>query len=55
MEYTIVKTFTTERVYTIVADSEEEALEYIEDNPNLYDEEECDEKTMVNGEVWYDC
>lgn len=54
MKYQIVKTVTNERVYEVEADSAQEALEKIDDNPNLFDDEEITEKTTVNGEEWYD-
>lgn len=54
MIYQIVKAVTTERTYEVEANSAEEAMEYVDSNPNLYDDEEISEKITINGEDWYD-
>lgn len=54
MKYQIVKAVTTERTYEVVATSEEEAKEFVNRNPNLYEDEEISEKITINGEEWYD-
>lgn len=54
MIYQIVKAVTTERNYEVEANSAEEAMEFVDNNPNLYDEEEISEKITINGEDWYD-
>ena len=54
MIYQIVKAVTTERTYEVEANSAEEAMEFVDGNPNLYDDEEISEKITINGEYWYD-
>lgn len=54
MKYQIVKAVTTERTYEVEAYSAEEAMEYVDSNPNLYEDEEISEKITINGEDWYD-
>ena len=54
MIYQIVKAVTTERTYEVEANSAEEAMEFVDGNPNLYDDEEISEKITINGEDWYD-
>lgn len=54
MKYQIVKKYTTERSYEVEAESIEEAVEYVENNSSLYDDEEENEQTFVDGEEWYE-
>lgn len=53
MIYQIEKKYTTKRTYEVEADSIEEAVEYVENNSSLYDDEEENEETFVDGEEWY--
>ncbi len=52
MIFQIVKRYTTEKCYKVEADSIEDAVEYVDCNPNLYDDEEVEEKTFVDGKEW---
>lgn len=54
MIYQIEKKYTTKRTYEVEAESIEEAVEYVENNQDLYDDEEEEEETFVDGEEWDD-
>lgn len=54
MTYQIEKKYITKRTYEVEADTIEEAVEYVENNQDLYDVEESEEETFVDGEEWYD-
>ena len=57
MIYGIEKSCTNTRYYEVEAESEEQAMEYVEDNPNLYDDEEISEKCRItpsSGDCRYD-
>jgi hypothetical protein len=53
MKYQIEKKYITKRTYEVEAESIEEAVDYVENNSSLYDDEEEDEETFVDGEEWY--
>ena len=53
MKYEITKKTTIEKTYEVEANSEEEALEYIDNNPYCFDDEEHDEEIIINGENFY--
>ena len=53
MKYQIEKKYTTKRTYEVEAESIEEAGEDVENKSSLYDDEEENEETFVDGEEWY--
>lgn len=50
MEYEIKIKITIERVYTIEADSEDEAAKYVDEHQEEYDYEKFEERRFINGE-----